>query len=79
MKQLAEGDLSLPAIAGYPPKAEWDAELVVNYDAVYDTNAELAQEEAFAVTAKVFHTIPWTCIEAAICRQTQILVWVNPQ
>ena len=67
------------AIVGYPPKAEWDAELVVNYDAVYDTQAELAQEEAFAVTAKVFHTIPWTCIEAAIYRQTQILVWVNPQ
>ena len=58
VKQLAEGDLLLPAIVGYPPKAEWDAELVVNYDAVYDTNAELAEEEAFAVTAKVFHTIP---------------------
>ena len=59
-KQLAEGDLLLPAVVGYPPKAEWDAEIVVNYSAVYDTNAELAQEEAFAVTAKCFHKIPWT-------------------
>ena len=79
MKQLAEGDLLPTAVVGYPPKAEWDAEIVVNYSAVYDTNAELAQERAFAVTAKCFHTIPWTCLEAAICRQTQILVLVNPQ
>ena len=78
-KLLAEGDLQLPAVVGYPPKPEWDAELVCNYDLVYDTDAELCQEEEFAVTAKAYHNIPWSCIEAAICRQTRILVWVNPK
>ena len=53
-KQLAEGDLLLLAVVGYPPKAEWDAEVIVNYSAVCDTNVELAQEEAFAVTAIFF-------------------------
>ncbi len=75
-KRLAEGDLSLPARIGYPPRG--DAELILNYDAVFDSGAELMQEEAFAVTSKAFHTIPWQCIEVAICRKTRVLVWVNP-
>ena len=76
-KRLAEGDLSLPARIGYPPRG--DCELILNYDAVYESEAELMQEEAFAVTAKAFHTIPWQCIEVAICRKTRMLVWVNPE
>ena len=75
-KRLAEGDLSLPARIGYPPRG--DAELILNYDRVFDSGAELAQEEAFAVTSKAFHTIPSQCIEVAICRKTRMLVWVNP-
>ena len=50
-KLLAQGDLQLPAVVGYPPKPEWDAEVICNYDLVYDTDPELCQEEAFAVTA----------------------------
>ena len=35
-KRLAEGDLSLPARIGYPPRG--DCELILNYDAVYESD-----------------------------------------
>ena len=61
---LAKGDLQLPARIGYPPRADYDCELILNFDAVYDSGAMLMQEEAFAVTSKANFTVPWQCIAA---------------
>ena len=68
-RQLAEGDLTLPARIGYPPRADYDCELILNFDAVYDSGAMLMQEEAFAVTSKADFTVPWQCIEAAFFQE----------
>ena len=38
-KRLEEGDLSLPARICYPPRADYDCELILNYDAVFDCGA----------------------------------------
>ena len=51
-KGLAEGDLTLPVRVGYPPRADYDCELILKFDAAYESGAELMQEEAFAVTSK---------------------------
>ena len=78
-KRLAEGDLTLPVRIGYPTRADYDCDLILNFDAVYESGAELMQEEAFAVTSKAYFTVPWQCIEAAVSRNSRILVWVNPE
>ena len=76
--QLAKGDLTLPARIGYPPRADYDCELILNFDAVYDSGAMLMQEEAFAVTSKADFTVPWQCVEAAVSRTSRIIILVNP-
>ena len=45
-KRLAEGDLTLPVRIGYPPRADYDCELILNFDAVYESGAELIQERS---------------------------------
>ena len=78
-KQLAQGDLTLPTVVGFPPKPEQNAEVIVNFDRLYATNPELCQDEGFSITCKALYDIPWHCLEAAICRDTMILVWVNQE
>ena len=73
-KQLAQGDLTLPAAVGFPPEAEQSAEVIVNFDRLYGTDPELCQDEGFSITCKALYDIPWDCLEAAICRDTRILV-----
>ena len=77
-EQLAKGDLQLPARVGYPPRSDYDCELILNFDAVFDSGAMLSQEEGFAVTSKANFTVPWQCIEAAFTRKSRIILLVNP-
>ena len=41
-------------------------------------NAELCQDESFAISCKTNFAVPWNCLEAAVSTITNTLVWVNP-
>ena len=68
----------LPHPVGFPPKPENNAKVFVTYSRLYELNPELCEDEGFSITCKAKFDIPWTCFEAAFNKDTNILVWVNP-
>ncbi len=52
---------------------------MVNYARLHDLNPELCQDEGFSITCKAKFDIPWTCLEAAFNKDTNTLMWVNPE
>ena len=68
----------MPQVVGYPPKSDHDIKIVVNYSCLFKLNAELCQDESFAISCKSHFTVPWNCLEAAINMITNTLMWVNP-
>ena len=78
-QQFAQGDLELPHRVGYPPKELCNIMIVVSYGKLFALGPELCQDEGFSITCKAGFDIPWQCLEAAFDRDTNSLIWVNPE
>ena len=68
----------MPHVVGYPPKSVHDIKVIVNYSRLFKMNAELCQDESFAISCKTNFAVPWNCLEAAVNMLTNTLMWVNP-
>ena len=77
-ERLAKGDLELPARVGYPPRYDYNAELIFNYDSTRQSGADLRMEDGFAVTAKSNFTVPARCFEVIFSRRSRFMLFVNP-
>ena len=68
----------MPHVVGFPPKSVHDIKIIVNFRLLFRANAELCQDESFAISCKTNFAVPWNCREAAVSTLTDTLVWVNP-
>ena len=74
----AQGVPALPVRVGYPPRFDYNAEFVFNYQSTPRSGAYLRQENGFAITARSDFTVPASCLEVIFSRKTRMMMFINP-